>query len=170
MKLSLHFHKQFCCCCSVIMSCPILCNPVDYSPPGSSVHGISQTRILEWVAIFLSPGALPDPGTEPTSSALAGIFFTTEPPGRPTWNNIAYFFCSILCLWHLPMLVVKFYQSFVLFSLINCFFLLSSIVWICTLYIFFICVSLGPLWTFLCLWWTCVLIYGYLLRSEISRS
>ena len=35
----------------VAQSCPTLCNPVDYSPPGSSVHGILQTRILEWLAI-----------------------------------------------------------------------------------------------------------------------
>ena len=34
----------------LLQSCPILCNPVDCSPPGSSVHGILQVRILEWVA------------------------------------------------------------------------------------------------------------------------
>ena len=37
--------------CSVAQSCPTLCSPMDYSPPGSSVHGIFQARILEWVAI-----------------------------------------------------------------------------------------------------------------------
>ena len=36
---------------SLAQSCPTLCDPVDYSPPGSSVHGILQARILEWVAI-----------------------------------------------------------------------------------------------------------------------
>ena len=35
----------------IAQSCHILCNPMDYSPPGSSAHGISQARILEWVAI-----------------------------------------------------------------------------------------------------------------------
>ena len=55
-------------------------NPMDYSPPGYSVHGISQTRILEWVAIS-SPGDLSDPGIKPASPALVGGFFTTEPPG-----------------------------------------------------------------------------------------
>ena len=44
-------------------SCPTLCDPVDSSPPGSSVHGISQAGILEWVAISV----LPDPGIEPSS-------------------------------------------------------------------------------------------------------
>ena len=38
----------------VAQSCPALCNPVDYSQPGSSVHGIFQMRILEWVAISSS--------------------------------------------------------------------------------------------------------------------
>ena len=37
--------------CELTQSSPILCNPVDYSPPGSSVHGILQARKLEWVAI-----------------------------------------------------------------------------------------------------------------------
>ena len=41
----------------VAQSCPILCDPVDYSPPGSSVHGILQARILEWVTISFSRGS-----------------------------------------------------------------------------------------------------------------
>ena len=40
--------------CLVTWLCLTLCNPVDCSPPGSSVYGISQARILEWVAIFFS--------------------------------------------------------------------------------------------------------------------
>ena len=57
---------------------------MDYSPPGFSLHGIPQARILEWVAIS-SPEDLPNPGTELeslVSPALAGGFFTTEPPGN----------------------------------------------------------------------------------------
>ena len=42
------------CVCLVDQSCLILCNPVDCSPPGSSVHGILQARILEWVTISFS--------------------------------------------------------------------------------------------------------------------
>ena len=49
--------------------CLALCNPMDCSPPGSSVHGILQARILEWVVIP-SPEDLPDPGTETGSPAL----------------------------------------------------------------------------------------------------
>ena len=40
--------------CSVTQSCPTLCNPTDHSPPGLSVHGILQARILKWVAISFS--------------------------------------------------------------------------------------------------------------------
>ena len=54
---------------------------MDCSPPGFSVRGISQVRILEWVA-FPFPGDLPDPGIE-GSPALAGRFFTSEHQGSP---------------------------------------------------------------------------------------
>ena len=75
----------------VTQSCPTLSDPMDYSLPGSSVHGIFQARVLEWVAIAFShqdsmsmlfPGQeywsglpfpsarnIPDPGKEPTSPA-----------------------------------------------------------------------------------------------------
>ena len=64
-------------CVKSLQSCPTLCNPMDCSPPGSSVHGILQARILVWVAMPSSRD-LPDPGIEPvslTSPALAGGFF-----------------------------------------------------------------------------------------------
>ena len=41
-------------CAKLLQSCPPLCDPIDCSPPGSSVHGILQARILEWVAIPFS--------------------------------------------------------------------------------------------------------------------
>ena len=41
----------------VVQLCPTLCDPMDCSPPGSSVHGIFQARILEWVAISFSRGS-----------------------------------------------------------------------------------------------------------------
>ena len=64
------------------LSCVRLCDPTDRSPPDSSVHGISQARILEWVATY-TPKDLPDPGIELrslASPAMAGVFFTTVPP------------------------------------------------------------------------------------------
>ena len=67
----------------VILSVLTLCDPVDYSLPGSSVHGISQTRILEWVAISSSRGSS-QPRDQTCISHTVGGFFTTEPSGRPT--------------------------------------------------------------------------------------
>ena len=46
-----------CCESEVAQLCLTLCNPMDYSLPGSSVHGISQARILEWVALSFSRGS-----------------------------------------------------------------------------------------------------------------
>jgi len=46
-----------CVCAKSLQSCPALCDPMDYSLPGSSVPGILQARILEWVAMFSSRGS-----------------------------------------------------------------------------------------------------------------
>ena len=51
--------------CSVAQLGSSLCNPMDYSSPGSSVHRISQERILEWVAVFLLQGIFPTQGSNP---------------------------------------------------------------------------------------------------------
>ena len=59
----------------ITQSCPTLCNPVDCSPPGSSVHGILQARILEWVAIPFSRG-FSQPRNRTLVSYIAGGFFT----------------------------------------------------------------------------------------------
>ena len=77
-------HLMWVHACSVAKSCLTLCDPMDCSPPGSSVHGIYQARILEWVAIS-SPKGSPQPRdwTSPMAPALAGRFFTIEPPGKP---------------------------------------------------------------------------------------
>ena len=61
--------------------CLTSCNPMDCSPPGSSVHGISQARILEWVDI--SSGDLPNPAIEPGSPPLQEDSLLIEPPGEP---------------------------------------------------------------------------------------
>ena len=67
----------------VAQSCSTLCNLVDYSPLGSSVHGILQARILEWVAISFSRGSS-RPRIEPRSPALQADTLTSEPPGKPS--------------------------------------------------------------------------------------
>ena len=50
----------------VAQSCPTICDPIDCSPPGSSVPGILQARILEWVAIPFSRGFLLTQGLNPS--------------------------------------------------------------------------------------------------------
>ena len=58
------------------------CDPMDYSSPGPPVHGISQASVLECVAISFSRGSSRH-RDQTVSPALAGGFFTTEPPGKP---------------------------------------------------------------------------------------
>ena len=65
-----------------LCSVPTLCDPVDCSPPGSSVHGILQARIVEWVAIPFSRGSS-RPTIEPVSPALQVNSLPFEPPGEP---------------------------------------------------------------------------------------
>ena len=64
---------------SLVMS--KFCNHTDRSPPGSSLHGISQARMLQWVAISFSRD-LPNPGTEPKSPTLNLDSLPSVPPGR----------------------------------------------------------------------------------------
>ena len=58
------------------------CNTVDYSPPGSTVHGFSRQKY--WSGMPFPPEDLPNPGIKPTSPAWTGKLFTTEPPEEPT--------------------------------------------------------------------------------------
>ena len=67
------------CMCVYVLaaqSCLILCDPTDYSLPGSSVHGILQARVLEWVAIPLVRGSS-QPKDRTQVSHIAGRLFTT---------------------------------------------------------------------------------------------
>ena len=79
------------------LSCLTVCNPMDYSPPGSSVHGILQARILEWVAIPLLQGIFP---TQGSNLALClhcrQILYCLNHQGSPD----QYCYCSVaqLCL------------------------------------------------------------------------
>ena len=81
----LAFCSSMCVCAKLLQLCLTLCNPMDYSPPGSSVHGILQARILQWVACPPS-GDLPNPGIKPVSlksPTFVGRFFTTVLSGKP---------------------------------------------------------------------------------------
>ena len=78
-----------CVCARLLQSCPTLCNSMDCSPPGSSVHGILQARRLEWVAMHSSRGAsLPRDQTQFSYvSRITGRFFTTS----ATWEALLSF-------------------------------------------------------------------------------
>ena len=67
---------------SVAQSCPTLCNLMDCSPPGSSVHRILQARILEWVATPFSRGSS-QCRDQTQSHALQADSLPSEPPGKP---------------------------------------------------------------------------------------
>ena len=70
--------------CTFAQSCLTLCDPYDCSLPGSSVHVIFSRQEYWNRLSFPFPGDLPDPGIKPefhASPALAGGFFTTDPPG-----------------------------------------------------------------------------------------
>ena len=69
-------------CVLVAQVCPTLCDPMDCSPPGSSVHGILQAKILEWVAISFSRRSS-QPRDWTLVSCIAGRSFTSEPPVKP---------------------------------------------------------------------------------------
>ena len=88
-NLALAWNNCYLSCCILTQLCPALCRPMD--PRLLSVHGISQARILRWVP-FLSLGDLPDSVILLVSPALAGRFFTTEPPGKqgPTSGEPRY--------------------------------------------------------------------------------
>ena len=82
------------CCAESLQSCPILCKPMDYSPPGSSVHGILQARILEWDAMPSSQGIFPTQGSNPPLLRLLhwqACSLPLAPPGKPVnklYSNI----------------------------------------------------------------------------------
>ena len=70
-----------------LQSCPTPCDPMDCSLPGSSVHGILEARVQEWVAMPFSSGSF-QPRDQTQVSEIAGsffffFFFTTEPSGKP---------------------------------------------------------------------------------------
>ena len=90
----------------VTQLCPTPCDPMDYSPPGSSVHGIFQIRIPELVAIPFSRGSSP-PRDQTHISCIVGRFFTTEPSGK-------HFKCTLSgwILRHMSYISIKFLSFF----------------------------------------------------------
>ena len=89
----------------------MFCSPTDYSPPGSCVYGISQARILEWVAISFFRGSS---WTRDCTCfiCISRQFFTTEPPGKPfmtlsfAYKPVIHFKFFIWC-----KVVIKFFKN-----------------------------------------------------------
>ena len=70
------------CWLLVVHLCLTLCDPMDYRIQGSSIHGIFQAGVLEWVAMPSSRD-LPKPRIEPRSPTLQADSLLSEPPGKP---------------------------------------------------------------------------------------
>ena len=89
-----------CICAKSLQSCLTLCDSMNCSPPGRSVHGILQARISEWIAIpFFRGSSWPRDWTWVSCiSCIVGRFFITEPPAKPlhlsrALNFFFYFSC-----------------------------------------------------------------------------
>ena len=87
---SLFVLTGLCVCAKLLQSCPTLCDPVDCSPSGFSVHGILQTRILEWVAMpsFKGSSQPRDWTWVPCVSCIAGRFFIADLPGKSLFLSL----------------------------------------------------------------------------------
>ena len=87
-----HIYKGvLCLCVQLLQSCLTLYDLMDCSPPGSSVHGILQARILAWVAMLSSRG-VPDPriiSASPMSPALQADSLPLSHRGRPTMEHFS---------------------------------------------------------------------------------
>ena len=71
----------------VTQSCPTLCDPMDCSLSDSSVHGIFQARVLEWIAISFSRGIFPTQESNPGLLHCGQTLLPSEPPGKPLWHH-----------------------------------------------------------------------------------
>ena len=85
-----HFLKlRICCCCLITKLFPLFCDPMDYTLPGSSVHGISQARALEWVGCHvLLQGSLPDPGIKEPALEKMWPHVPTAGPSSPPPRDV----------------------------------------------------------------------------------
>ena len=92
--IELHLKKKV----KVIQSCLTLCNPIDCSSPGSSVHRILQQEYCTGFP-FLSPGDLPNPGSELGAPALQADSLPFEPSGKPWVSWAACIFWRLIIYW-----------------------------------------------------------------------
>ena len=113
-----NFHKVFdksCCCCFVTKSCLTLCDPVNCSPPGSSVHEFPKQKYCSRLP-FLSPGNLFNPGIKPGSPVLQANSLLSEPPRKPdmirgSYPQIQLFLCIVTLHEDIPRRVSRSHLS-----------------------------------------------------------
>ena len=96
LNMLFSFFDEFIVRAELLQTCPILCDPMDCSPPGSSVHGILQARILEWVAM---PSSQPRDRSCVSYVSFIGRWVLCS-PGRPPGKPFGEF---RLYLGHLPL-------------------------------------------------------------------
>ena len=83
----------------VAQSCPTLCDPMDWSPPDSSVHEIFQARILEWVAISFSRGSSQLRDRTQVSYTVGRFFTNWAASSMPRMSLTIFFFLHYLVMW-----------------------------------------------------------------------
>ena len=109
---SLYFHRVYILVCPLSLSHALLCDSINCSPPGSSIHGILQARILEWVAISFSKGSSwPRDWTNVSWISCTGrqIFYFCA-PGKPRTvvyhpqNNFLVLYSELfITMWHVTI-------------------------------------------------------------------
>ena len=97
----------------VVQSCRTLCNPMDYSLPGFSVHGIFQARVLEWVAIAFSRGSSRPRDRTWVSRIVGKRFILWATREVPFFSSLYFYFiaCFVL-LKHLSFLHIELFEFF----------------------------------------------------------
>ena len=96
--------------CLVAQMCLTLCDPMDCSPPSSSVHEDSPARILQWVAMPSSRGSS-QPRDHTQVSHITHGFFTIEPPGKPAVRLTCKNVCLIIFVKSVIKNVITIYSS-----------------------------------------------------------
>ena len=111
-------------CAKLLQLCPTLCNPIDCSPPGSSVHRILQAIIFEWVAMPFSRGSSQsrDQIYVSCSSCITSRFFNAEPPGKTIFwpGRLKDFFYIFLFIKDILLLTLPVFDG-VFLRILKCF-------------------------------------------------
>ena len=98
----------------VAQPCPTLCDPMNSSPPGSSVHRMLWARILQWIVNIPFPGDLPNPGVKSVSLALQVDSLLSKPQGKPLWfvpPCFFFFFFNLPTVTFFPVVKLPFLNT-----------------------------------------------------------